>query len=300
MMDVAEAVERLGKGQLVAIPTETVYGLAADAAQPVAVRRIFELKRRPADHPLIVHLGDASWATLWGHLPLHFDSLAQHFWPGPLTLVVPRLDSVDPLITGGQSTVALRVPRHPLTLEVLQRLGRGLVAPSANRFGHTSPTTAQHVRDEFGEEVAVLDGGPCQVGVESTILDLSGPRPRILRPGQLSRADLEAVVGELDEPVGEVPRVSGSLDRHYAPRTSTRLSGGHEAPPGRWGWLGFSPRGATREVILAASASAYAQRLYAALRELDGAGLDLILVEPPPQTPEWEAVWDRLRRASQS
>ncbi|MBT9584560.1 threonylcarbamoyl-AMP synthase [bacterium] len=299
-MDVAEAVERLGKGQPVAIPTETVYGLAADASQPAAVARVFELKGRPADHPLIVHLGDASWATSWGHLPPPFDSLAQRFWPGPLTLVVPRLDWVDPLITGGQSTVALRVPRHPLALQVLQRLGRGLVAPSANRFGHTSPTTAQHVRDEFGEEVAVLDGGPCLVGVESTILDLSGPRPRILRPGQLSRADLEAVVGELDQLVGEVPRVPGSLDRHYAPRTFTRLGGGEQPPPGRWGWLGFSPRGASHEVIVPANATDYAQRLYSALRELDRAGLEIILVEPPPQTPEWEAVWDRLRRATRS
>ena len=298
-VDISRAVELLQGGQLVAIPTETVYGLAADAAQPDAVRRVFEIKGRPADHPLIVHLGQADWAPAWGILPPLFERLAARFWPGPLTLVVPKQDGVSSWVTGGQDTVALRVPRHPLTLELLRRLGRGLVAPSANRFGHISPTTAAHVRQEFGDEVAVLDGGACPVGVESTILDLSGPRPRILRPGHLGPADLLEITGELEEASGPVPRVPGALDRHYAPRTPTFLGMPQQQPSGDWGWLGFDGRGAPQERLLPRQANEYARQLYAALRELDEAQLDFIAVEPPPRRPEWEAVWDRLQRACQ-
>ncbi len=294
-MTPAEAAALLRAGGLVAIPTETVYGLAADATQEEAVRSVFALKGRPADHPLIVHLGDAAWAGHWGILPGHFAELASCFWPGPLTLVVPRLARVSPLITGGQDSVALRVPRHPLTLEMLRCLGEPVVAPSANRFGHTSPTQAAHVRSEFAD-LPVLDGGPCPVGLESSIVDLTGAQPRLLRPGQISREQLEAVVGPLASSVAGAPRVPGALERHYAPRTLTRWDDG-TVPDGRWGWLGFFSRGAVAEVVMPRSASDYGARLYAALRQLDEAGLEVILVERPPDGPEWEAVQDRLRRA---
>lgn len=295
-MTPSQAADLLRRGQLVAIPTETVYGLAADATQEAAIRQVFALKGRPADHPLIVHLGDASWATHWGVLPPLFARLAERFWPGPLTMVVPRLARVSPLITGGQDSVALRVPRHPLTLETLLALGQPVVAPSANRFGHTSPTRAEHVFSEF-PKLAVLDGGPCPVGLESSIVDLTGPQPRLLRPGQLSRATLEEITGPLAAARSDAPRVPGALDRHYAPRTLTRWDDG-QTPSRRWGWLGFTPRGATAEVLMPTSADAYGARLYAALRELDDAGLEVILLERPPQGADWEAVLDRLRRAA--
>lgn len=296
-MTPAQAADLLREGQLVALPTETVYGLAADATQEEAVRKVFALKGRPADHPLIVHLGEAAWAADWGVLPAGFRQLAERFWPGPLTVVVPRRSSVNPLITGGQDSVALRVPRHPLTLETLGCLGRAVVAPSANRFGHTSPTCAAHVLAEFGPSLAVLDGGPCTVGLESSIVDLTGERPRLLRPGQLSRAELEEVLGPFALAQGVVPRVPGALERHYAPRTLTRWEDGL-TPGGSWGWLGFASRGADAEVLMPSGAAAYGARLYAALRELDQAGLSVILLERPPEGPEWEAVWDRLRRAT--
>lgn len=294
-MNAAQAADLLRQGRLVAIPTETVYGLAADATQEEAIRMVFALKGRPADHPLIVHLGEASWAAHWGVLPPLFERLAERFWPGPLTMVVPRLARVSSLITGGQDTVALRMPRHPLTLETLLALGQPVVAPSANRFGHTSPTRAEHVRAEF-PELDVLDGGPCPVGLESSIVDLSGPQPRLLRPGQLSRVTLEEVTGPLASFEAGAPRVPGALDRHYAPRTLTRWDDGQQ-PAGRWGWLGFSSRRATAEALMPNSAEAYGARLYAALRELDEAGLEVIVVERPPQDSDWEAVLDRLRRA---
>lgn len=298
--DLAGAVAHLRRGLPLAIPTETVYGLAADATNPEAIARVFATKGRPADHPLIMHLGDASWAEEWAHLPPEFGRLASRFWPGPLTMVVPRKPSVHPSITGGQDTVALRVPAHPLALELLRRFGRPLVAPSANRFGHTSPTTAAHVRREF-PEVPVLDGGPCGVGVESTIVDLSARPPRVLRPGQIGRAELEEVLGvALGEGTTGAPRVPGALDRHYAPTTPTRLAG-EESPAGRWGWLGFAAQpAAAAQVLLPAEAEGYARQLYAALRELDEQRLDVILVEHPPTDPRWEAVWDRLRRAAHS
>ncbi|MBN9415599.1 MAG: threonylcarbamoyl-AMP synthase [Candidatus Eremiobacteraeota bacterium] len=295
-MTPSQAAELLRSGQLVAIPTETVYGLAADATQEAAIRQVFALKGRPADHPLIVHLGEADWAAHWGVLPPLFERLAERFWPGPLTMVVPRLARVSPLITGGQDSVALRVPRHPLTLETLRELGQPVVAPSANRFGHTSPTRAAHVNSEF-PDLAVLDGGACPVGLESSIVDLTGPQPRLLRPGQLSRAELEEVTGPLASSDQTAPRVPGALDRHYAPRTPTHWDDG-DTPSGRWAWLGFTSRGATAEVVMPASAAEYGSRLYAALRELDESGVDVIVVEKPPQEPSWEAVLDRLRRAT--
>lgn len=299
-IELKEALDRLRAGETVAIPTETVYGLAADATQPSAIRKVFEAKGRPADHPLIVHLGAADWAPQWGACPPELWLLAERFWPGPLTLVVPRLASVSLAITGGQDSVALRVPAHPLSLELLQQLGRPLVAPSANRFGHTSPTCAEHVLEEFAGSVPVLDGGPCRVGLESTILDLTHRPFRILRPGQLSQQELEEVVGPLATTSSQPrPRVPGALDRHYAPRTPTFLG----VPPGTesFGWLGCSaqplPPGAGPCVILPDQAEGYAQGLYAALRELDRQQCAALGIEPPPRQPGWEAIWDRLNRA---
>lgn len=200
--DIAAAAARLRAGELVALPTETVHGLGADAMNPAAVRRIFEAKGRPADHPLIVHLPDAEQMTQWARdIPREAIALAQAFWPGPLTLILKREDDVPLEVTGGQDTVGLRVPGHPLALKLLRAFGGGVAAPSANRFGRISPTTAQHVRDEFhdtlGDALTVLDGGPCEVGIESTILDLSGEAPRILRPGAISAEQIAAVIGRM-------------------------------------------------------------------------------------------------------
>ncbi len=299
MADLDQALSLLRAGQLVAIPTETVYGLAADATQPEAVARVFALKGRPSDHPLIMHFGSASQIAHYAELPEHFWALAERFWPGPLTLILPKRESVHASVTGQQDTVAVRVPAHPKTLELLGRLGRPLVAPSANRFGHTSPTCAEHVREEFGQSLFVLDGGPCQVGLESTILDLSGPQPRILRPGQLSREAIEEVVGPLSLGQQGAPRVPGALERHYAPRTPTHwFDASQPLPQGRWGWLGFSPQPAALERRMPVVSQDYARELYAALRELDGKNLEQILVEPLPPESEWEAIRDRLNRAT--
>jgi len=305
-IELKEALDRLRAGEVVAIPTETVYGLAADATQEGAITRVFATKGRPSDHPLIVHLGSADWARLWGEGPAEVEALAARFWPGPLTLVVPRCPAVSPLITGGQDSVALRVPRHPLTLELLRQLGRPLVAPSANRFGHTSPTCAQHVLDEFQGAVPVLDGGPCQVGLESTILDLTQRPFRILRPGQLGQQELEEVVGLLDTASSRPrdasrprPRVPGALDRHYAPQTPAYLG----RPPGeaRFGWLGLNSRPVPPEasgcVLLPDDPEGYGRELYGALRQLDQQGWGALGIEPPPRLPGWEAIWDRLARA---
>lgn len=299
LVELGEAVQRLRRGELVAIPTETVYGLAGDATNPQAIARIFTTKGRPSDHPLIMHLGAPDWASEWAELPACFDELARRFWPGPLTLVLRRKDGVLDAVTGGQDTVALRVPNHPLTLQLLRDFGKPLVAPSANRFGHTSPTRADHVESEF-PGLAVLDGGPCPVGLESTILDLSGDTPRILRPGQIRREDLEALLGPLTGSVENAPRVPGALDRHYAPHTPTVWRQADLPLPARWGWLGFESCGAPVERLLSADADEYGRQLYAALRDLDASGLELIVVEPPPREPRWEAVWDRLRRATHS
>lgn len=311
-IELKEALDRLRAGEVVAIPTETVYGLAADATQEGAIGKVFATKGRPSDHPLIVHLGSADWASHWGDCPAELEALADRFWPGPLTLVVPRRPAVSPLITGGQDSVALRVPRHPLTLELLRQLGRPLVAPSANLFGHTSPTSAQHVLDEFQGAVPVLDGGPCQVGLESTILDLTHRPFRILRPGQLGQQELEEVLGPLDAAASRPrdasrpreasrprPRVPGALDRHYAPQTPAYLG----RPPGEasFGWLGLNskpvPPEASGFVLLPDDPEGYARGLYGALRQLDRQGWGVLAIDPPPRLPGWEAIWDRLARA---
>ena len=229
---VEEAAAILRGGGLVAFPTETVYGLGADAANPEAVARIFAAKGRPANHPVIVHLGSVEQLTDWAtDIPPAAYRLAQHFWPGPLTLILKRHARVSDAVTGGQDTVGLRVPGHPIALALLAAFSGGIAAPSANRFGWLSPTTAAHVRTGLGASVDyVLDGGPCRVGIESTIIDLSGDYPRLLRPGTITAAGIEAVLDKpLAAPAGEAPHSPGMLPSHYAPQTALTLVS--PAPP---------------------------------------------------------------------
>jgi len=311
--DVGEAARRLASGDLVALPTETVYGLGADATNEKAVGKIFDLKGRPADHPLIVHFADPDAISKWASsVPQEARLLAAHFWPGPLTMILPKSARVPKIVTGGQETVGLRCPSHPVARELLAefaKIGSGLVAaPSANKFGHVSPTTAAHVREEFGEGLFVLDGGACEVGLESTIVDLSRGRPVLLRPGAVTREDIVHVLGmEPGERDAAAPRASGTLAAHYAPRTAlvivqaaaldAELDRPHEVavlalrePP-------VSAR-ATTWITAPFDAGRYAHDLYANLRRLDAAGAVRIVVEAPPATPPWEAVNDRLARAA--
>ena len=307
--EVQRAAEILKRGGLVAFPTETVYGLGADASSREAVARLYAVKGRPGEHPAIVHFADAAGAFTWAReVPEAARKLAARFWPGPLTLILKRAPQVGDFVTGSQDSVGVRVPAHPLARELLEDFGGGLAAPSANRFGRVSPTTAQHVRDDLGKDVdAVLDGGPCGVGLESTIVDLSRGAPVLLRPGGISAAELEAALGTIvSMPDAEAPRVSGSLAAHYAPRTPARLVAPDalEAGIARLGAkaavlaFGVPDERADFALRMPRDPVAYAQKLYAALRELDAAGAEMILSESPPETPEWRAVLDRLRRAA--
>ncbi len=315
MSEVSRAAKLLRAGELVAFPTETVYGLGADASNPLAIAKIFAAKGRPADHPLIVHLPDASHLERWAvDIPEAARKLAAAFWPGPLTLILKRHPSVPDAVTGGQDTVGLRVPNHPLALQLLREFDGGVAAPSANRFGHVSPTTAAHVREELGDTVAmILDGGPCAVGIESTILDLSGSETRILRPGMLDAEAIGAVLGDRPEFGGQqnAPRVSGSLEAHYAPRTPLQLVAVEKLSEAasqalgagrRVAVLAAQPIGLSHENLAWCPASAdpaqFAHDLYARLRELDAMGCDLLLVAAPPADEAWRAVTDRLRRAA--
>lgn len=306
---VRRAAAELRRGRLVAFPTETVYGLGADASSREAIARLYEVKGRPGDHPVIVHFTDAATAFKWAsEVPEAAHKLAAGFWPGPLTLILERASTVGDFVTGGQDTVGLRVPVHPLALELLAEFGGGLAAPSANRFGRVSPTTAQHVREDLGDDVdMVLDGGPCGVGIESTIIDLSRGKAVLLRPGGISTAQLESVLGEpVGTPDSAAPRVSGSLAAHYAPRTPARLvaAAGIESEIARQGAeaavLAFGAPDARVDfwVRMPRDPVQYAQKLYAALRELDSSGAKVLLIESPPDTPVWRAVLDRLRRAA--
>lgn len=314
--DIEAAAHRLRAGGLVAFPTETVYGLGADAANPAAVQRIFAAKGRPADHPLIVHLVDAAALDDWSAaIPPVARDLATHFWPGPLTLILRRARGVSDLVTGGQDTVGLRVPSHPLALALLQAFGGGVAAPSANRFGRISPTRARHVRAELGDRVdMILDGGACAVGVESTILSLAEARPRLLRPGAIPRAALEDVLGEtitLPDPASAI-RAPGLLDSHYAPRTpfevwlaplleqridELKQEGRHVAAI-RFDADEVRLNPSVPTYFLSTDPAEYARKLYALLRLLDGAGFDALLAQAPPPTESWRAVNDRLKRAS--
>jgi len=317
--DFGRAVELLRAGELVAFPTETVYGLGVDATNPAAVARIFAAKGRPADHPLIVHLAGHDAVDRWAEeVPAVAWELMEAFWPGPLTLILKKQAWVPSTVTGGQDTVGLRVPGHPVALELLRRFAAdggpgGIAAPSANRFGYISPTTAAHVGEELGDRVAlILDGGPCTVGIESTIVDCSRGAPVILRPGHISAAHVEVVSGVQPRLVaGGAPRVPGALEAHYAPQTPLRMVAGERLidflgaqrkQGARCGVIGHSqpPQAGVPHLwrLLSADPVAYAHDLYAALRDMDHADVALIVVEAPPDRPEWAAVTDRLRRAA--
>jgi L-threonylcarbamoyladenylate synthase len=299
--DVRRAAEILRAGGLVAFPTETVYGLGADAASEKAMARLYKVKGRPADHPVIVHFASAADAFKWGEATTQARALAERFWPGPLTLILKRSEKARDFVTGGQPSVGVRVPSHPVARELLREFGGPIAAPSANRFGRVSPTTAAHVREDLGGDVdLVLEGGPSEVGIESTIVDLSSGTPVVLRPGKISATELGIPVGKGG------PRHSGGMEKHYAPRTPARLVPTHDLDK-------QIARLKTRAAVLAFSRpdervdfwlrmprepAAYAQKLYAALRELDGAGCEAILIEAPPAEPGWEAVLDRLRKAT--
>jgi L-threonylcarbamoyladenylate synthase len=308
--ELARAVAILERGGLVAFPTETVYGLGADAESPAAVRRLFAAKGRPVGHPVIVHLADAAWLPRYAsRVSPAAEALAARFWPGPLTLILPRSARVPLEVTGGQETVGLRMPDHPVARALLARFGRGLAAPSANRFGRLSPTRPEHVRAELGPAVdLVLEGGSCRVGVESTIVDLSGERPALLRPGGIGAAEIAEVLGAPIAPAERpTQRAPGTLASHYAPATPLRLvpRGGAAAEAasvaGGAAVLAFAPAPAglgAAWVEAPSEPDAYARALYATLRDLDALGRLAIIVEEPPATDAWLAVRDRLARAA--
>jgi L-threonylcarbamoyladenylate synthase len=311
--EIARAVEILRSGGLVAFPTETVYGLGADASNPAALRRLYEAKGRPTSHPVIVHVRGASDLPRWARdVPPLALRLTERFWPGPLTLVLKRAAGVLDQVTGGEDTVGLRAPAHPVARRLLHAFAGGIAAPSANRFGRLSPTTAQHVRDELGDAVDfVLDGGACEVGIESTIIDLSSGTPVLLRPGQIGTADIEAAAAvKVAQRTLASPRAPGTLAAHYAPRTPLLLAAAtdfervvrEQAASGRIAVLAFRPEPPDSRASLwqlaATDAQAYAHDLYALLRGLDRSGCARIVVEAPPKRAEWDAVRDRLARAA--
>jgi L-threonylcarbamoyladenylate synthase len=298
---VNEAVAALRRGELVGMPTETVYGLAADARNPVAITRIFALKGRPSNHPVIVHLHHMEQMRAWAKdIPEHAWQLAREFWPGPMTLILHKQPGVLDLITGGQDSIGLRVPNHPMALQLLAEFDDGLAAPSANRFGHISPTTAQHVREEFGSNLGIiLDGGAAQVGIESTIIDARTAALSILRPGAITREQIKHLADKRTQPAINSPRVPGALQSHYAPRTKARLFDRDEIrvlPNTLVLSIATQPAFA-QGITLSANPNEYAHALYAALRALDARGAEQIFIERPPQTPAWAAIWDRLSRA---
>ncbi|MES2902196.1 MAG: L-threonylcarbamoyladenylate synthase [Pseudomonadota bacterium] len=317
--DIEQAARLLEQGELVALPTETVYGLGADAENPAAVAKIYAAKGRPQDHPVIVHLAPDADLAYWAReIPPEALQLAAAFWPGPLTMILKRALHIPAAVSGGQDTVGLRCPAHPVAIALLQAFkgGRGgVAAPSANKFGNVSPTTARHVLDEFGADgtvAAVLDGGQSDVGIESTIVDLSRLAthgPVLLRPGQISAEAIAAVIDRIPAaPDAAAPRASGTLESHYAPHTpvamqdtatlartlASLLTGGRKVALIHYSEL---PR-AHAELRLPANPDGFAHALYAALRSMDHSGAELILVEAPPGGPAWLGVNDRLRRAA--
>ena len=318
---VDQAVAILRRGGLVAFPTETVYGLGADATNPAAVRKIFAAKGRPATNPLIVHVANALHARQFaGAWPAVADELARRFWPGPLTLVVPSASAIAAEVTAGRETVGLRAPNHPLALELLRRFGGGAAAPSANRSNRVSPTTAEHVRRELGSAVdVILDGGPCTVGIESTVLDLTRDPPRILRPGGIGRAEIEQAIAPVEESLGalvalgEAASSPGQQAVHYAPAAPAfRFAPNNVSQVIRW--LAEHPgkiaallliegsrleAGPKHRIIgMPAGPRQYGQRLYAALHDADAAGAAAIFIEMPPFGEEWTAIRDRIVRAT--
>ena len=311
---IEHAADLLRQGRLVAFPTETVYGLGADASNPEAVSKIFVAKGRPADHPVIVHIATINELNQWvSHIPESALVLAQAFWPGPLTIIFNKKASVSNIVTGGQNTIALRIPGNPVALQLLTSFGGGIAAPSANRFGHVSPTLASHVAEEFGDSIDyILDGEACTVGIESTIIDLSTDTPTVLRPGRISisqlRARLQTEVYLAEK--AEI-RAPGMLAVHYAPETKAVLCDKNHmlnrydekiAQGNSVGVLTYSSAMSTRECLhqrqLPSKAKDYEPAIYNALRELDKLKLDIILIEQPPATEIWSAVNDRLRKAT--
>ncbi len=297
-MSVELAADLIRAGKLVAFPTETVYGLGANALDAAAVARIFAVKGRPATSPLIVHVDSAEMARgLAARWPDAAEKLAQRYWPGPLTLVVAKSPRIPDVVTAGLPTVGLRVPAHPLALALIRAAGVPIAAPSANRFTELSPTTAAHVRNSLGGEVDyVLEGGTAAVGIESTVLSLAGDRPLLLRPGVIPLPEIEALAGRVEVAAGAAEGGAhpspGMHLRHYRPRTPLYLLARGERPPaGRGAWLRAGCE-------MPAGAREYAAVLYDTLHRLDGEALDWIAVERPPETPEWAGVLDRLRRAA--
>jgi L-threonylcarbamoyladenylate synthase len=316
---VGQAARLLEEGRLVAFPTETVYGLGADAENPAAVASIYAAKGRPQDHPVIVHLAPEASLDKWAcEIPQQARALAQAFWPGPLTMILKRAPGIPDAVSGGQDTIGLRCPSHPVAVALLRAFkgGQGgVAAPSANRFGHVSPTLAAHVHDEFAGDdklAMILDGGASEVGIESTIVDLSrlaSHGPVLLRPGHISADEIAAVIGQLPAaPDAAAPRASGTLESHYAPSTPVVLQLASELPAtlARLAAAGrkaavihFSDmNGASAAVRMPAEPQGYAHDLYAALRAMDHVGADILLVEAPPQDSAWLGVNDRLRRAA--
>lgn len=333
--ELQSVIDCLKSGGLVGLPTETVYGLAADARNPQAIARIFELKERPKQHPLILHVADTpnAWKPYTTATHSLIDALAHAFWPGAMTLILPKSEAVSPLITGGKNSVGIRVPQHPVAQALLKTSGMALVAPSANRFGHISPTTAQHVWDEFkdspliqGFPFQILDGGTASIGLESTIIDacdIAEKRLLIRRLGQISQEAIEAVASRFGVSVSiwqenaethETTLASGTYARHYAPQTPSQLIHVGDFEEALWeesrradgkaiGVLAFHAQPDSLEGTLIwkeapESAEEYAHHLYATLRELDEAGCSTILIERPPLQKEWLAILDRLTRAT--
>jgi len=323
---IAEAAQRIRAGELVGFPTETVYGLGANASNDAAVALIFAAKGRPSEHPLIVHVASAAQvADYASEVPDFAARLIEAFWPGPLTLILPRRAGVAAAAAGGQNSIGLRCPAHPVALALLKACATGLAGPSANRFGRVSPTTALHVQEELGDGLMVLDGGPCAVGIESTIVDCTRGQPVLLRPGVLTRAQLEAACGQavLDKDAQTsvaAPRASGTLESHYAPNARVRLmdalalQAALEALNAKTA-AAYAAQPSPRTVAVYArstlrlkaptlhrqmpdNATAAAQQLFAVLRELDAMSMSEIWVQVPPDAPEWDGVRDRLSRAA--
>lgn len=303
----------LAQGALVALPTETVYGLGADARNENAVREIFRVKGRPAENPVIVHVGTLETAMKCAsEWPPEAEKLARAFWPGPLTLVLPKADVIPSVVTAGGPTVGLRMPNHRFTLELLKTSGIPVAAPSANPANRVSPTTAVHVMDYFdGKIAAVIDGGPSMVGIESTVLDLTTRPARVLRPGMVHANALAEVLGTVSVHNGAATgalKSPGMMPRHYSPRAKVLLWSGESlafAPLGNGSTREIAalchsryPTNTTRSMMLPRDPEAYARLLYAALHEFDSAGVDIIVVEDPPDLPEWQGIRDRLRRAA--
>ena len=305
-VNLEQAIALLKSGNVVAIPTETVYGLAADASNEAALRQVYAIKQRPADNPLIVHIADANQVNDWAEeFPPLAQKLAQAFWPGPFTLVLPAKNSVSNIVRGGQPTVALRVPAHPVALELLKKSGLALAAPSANKFTQLSPTTAAHVRVGLGNSVAVLDGGACKVGIESTIVAVMGDDWQLLRLGMLSEASIEALAGKPAKNFSQPIKAPGQHALHYSPRTPLRLFASRAA-------LLKNATDRSAALLLGAgavpnctyfelnnNATDVAQQLYDTLHKMDALGAEILLIEAPPVAPEWLAILDRLTRAAQ-